>query len=70
MRLIKPGNKNTQVTEAIEQVAAAFGVNAVAGVESSQLLPFQVRGGGRGSPAGVHIYWPSRLLQKQASARN
>ncbi len=32
MRLIKPGNTNTQVTEAVAKVCAAYGVNPVAGV--------------------------------------
>lgn len=32
VRLIKPGNSNTQVTEAIAKVCTAFGVNPMAGV--------------------------------------
>jgi len=36
-RLIKAGNKNTQVTEAIGQVAKAFNVNPMEGVLSHQL---------------------------------
>lgn len=32
VRLIKPGNTNTQVTEAIAKVCSAFGVNPMAGV--------------------------------------
>jgi hypothetical protein len=32
VRLIKPGNTNTQVTEAVAKVCAAYGVNPVAGV--------------------------------------
>lgn len=42
LRLIKPGNKNTAVTEAIEKVAEAYGVKAVGGVQSTQLKPFML----------------------------
>jgi curved DNA binding protein len=37
LRLIKPGNTNTQVTEGIASVAAAYGVTPVAGVLSHEM---------------------------------
>eukprot|EP01119_Soliformovum_irregulare_P004213 TRINITY_DN1521_c0_g1_i1.p1 TRINITY_DN1521_c0_g1~~TRINITY_DN1521_c0_g1_i1.p1 ORF type:complete len:402 (+),score=136.36 TRINITY_DN1521_c0_g1_i1:42-1208(+) len=43
-RLIKPGNKNTQVTEAINQVAAQYKVNVVEGVLSHQMKRFVIDG--------------------------
>lgn len=43
-RLIKPGNTNTQVTEAITKVADAYGVSAVQGVLMHQLKQFVIDG--------------------------
>jgi len=43
-RLIKAGNTNTQVTEAIGKVAAAFGVNPLEGVLSHQLKQYIIDG--------------------------
>jgi curved DNA binding protein len=43
-RLVKAGNKNTQVTEAIEKVAAAYGVTPLAGMASHQLKQFVIDG--------------------------
>lgn len=37
MRLLKPGNHNTQITSAIAQVCEAYGVNAVEGVLSHEI---------------------------------
>lgn len=37
LRLLKPGSKNSAITEAIEKVAADFKVNAVHGVLSHQM---------------------------------
>lgn len=44
VRLIKPGNKNSQVTEAIRRVAEAYGVSPLAGVLSHNLKRFVVDG--------------------------
>jgi curved DNA binding protein len=44
LRLIKPGNKNADVTAAVEKVAEAFGVRAVAGVQMLQLQQFVLEG--------------------------
>eukprot|EP00741_Cyanophora_paradoxa_P002173 tig00000553_g2106.t1 len=44
LRLMKPGNKNTQVSEVIQKVAAAYGVNAVEGVLSHQIKRFVIDG--------------------------
>jgi len=43
-RLIKPGNKNTQVTEMISKVASQFGCEAVEGVLSHQMKRFVIDG--------------------------
>jgi len=43
-RLIKPGKKNTDVTEAIAKIAAVFNVNPVEGVLSHQLKQFVIDG--------------------------
>jgi len=43
-RLIKPGNKNTQVSEAIVKCAAQFKCNALEGVLSHQLKKFVIDG--------------------------
>ena len=37
VRLIKPGNTNTQVTEAVAAIAAAYGVTPVQGVLMHQM---------------------------------
>ena len=42
VRLIKPGNKNSVVTEAIEGVVAAYGVKSMAAVQCSELLRFSL----------------------------
>eukprot|EP00274_Cyanoptyche_gloeocystis_P003037 CAMPEP_0196651536 /NCGR_PEP_ID=MMETSP1086-20130531/544_1 /TAXON_ID=77921 /ORGANISM="Cyanoptyche gloeocystis , Strain SAG4.97" /LENGTH=418 /DNA_ID=CAMNT_0041981599 /DNA_START=28 /DNA_END=1284 /DNA_ORIENTATION=+ len=42
LRLVKPGNKNTQVTAAIEKIAKEYGVNAVEGVLSHQMKRFVI----------------------------
>ena len=44
LRLIKPGNKNSAVTAAVERVAETFGVRAVAGVQMLQLQQFVLEG--------------------------
>jgi curved DNA binding protein len=44
LRLIKPGAKNSAVTAAMERVAEAFGVRAVAGVQMLQLQQFVLEG--------------------------
>lgn len=44
VRLVKPGNKNSQVTEAIRRVAEAYGVTPLAGVLSHELKQFVVDG--------------------------
>jgi curved DNA binding protein len=44
LRLMKVGNKNTQVTEMIAKVAADFGCNAVQGVLSHQMARFVIDG--------------------------
>jgi len=44
LRLLKPGNKNTQVTEIIRAVADQFKVNPVEGVLSHQLKRFIIDG--------------------------
>lgn len=43
-KLIRPGNKNTQVTDAIAEVTKSFGVNAVQGVLSHQMKQFVIDG--------------------------
>lgn len=43
-KMIKAGNKNSQVTEAIQEVAKTFGVNAVQGVLSHQMKQFVIDG--------------------------
>ncbi|ETV71412.1 DNA-binding protein, 42 kDa [Aphanomyces astaci] len=43
-RLIKPGNTNAQVTEALEALAAAYGVKAVSGTLMHQLKRFVIDG--------------------------
>jgi len=44
LRLIKPGAKNSAVTAELERVAAAFGVQAIVGVQSFQLQQFVLEG--------------------------
>lgn len=44
LRLIKPGKKNTDVTEAIEKVAAVYGCQPVEGVLSHQMKRFVIDG--------------------------
>ena len=44
MRLVKPGNKNSQVTNAIKRVAESYGVTPLAGVLSHNLKQFIVDG--------------------------
>jgi len=44
LRLLKPGNKNTQVTEVIKAVAEQFNVRPVEGVLSHQLKRFVIDG--------------------------
>jgi curved DNA binding protein len=44
-RLIKPGSKNSEVTEAIEAIAAAYGVKPMAAVQCSQLKRFELDSG-------------------------
>ena len=47
LRLIKPDGKNSAVTAAMERVAEAFGVHAVAGVQMLQLQQFVLEGKNR-----------------------
>jgi len=42
LRLLKPGNKNTQLTEVISKVATEFNCNPIRGVQSHQLLKFNI----------------------------
>ena len=44
MKLIKPGNTNVQVTEAIKSVAESYGVNACQGVLMHQMKRFVIDG--------------------------
>jgi len=44
LRLLKPGNKNTQITDAIAKVAADYKVNPVVGVLSHQQKRFVIDG--------------------------
>jgi methionine aminopeptidase len=44
VRLVKPGHKNTEVTEAIKRVADAYGVTPLVGVLSHNLKRFVVDG--------------------------
>jgi len=44
LRLLRPGNKNTQITEAIGKVAAEFKVNPVVGVLSHNMKRFIIDG--------------------------
>lgn len=44
VRLLRPGNKNTQVTEAIKSVADSFGVRTVQGTLSHQMKQFVIDG--------------------------
>jgi len=44
LRLLKPGNKNTQITDAIAKIAADFKVNPVVGVLSHEMKRFLIDG--------------------------
>ncbi len=43
-KLVKVGNKNTQVTEAVAEITKTFGVNAVQGVLSHQMKQYVIDG--------------------------
>ncbi len=55
VRLIKPGNTNTQVTEAIAKVAAAYGVTPMAGVLMHEVKRYVL----------FTCYFACYMLQKQ-----
>lgn len=44
VKLMRPGNTNSQVTQAMSQIAEAYGVNAVAGVLSHRMKRFVIDG--------------------------